>query len=339
MTSPTRSDRSPSGTNFRKQSLRQLPWIAALSRGHGRFQGTWAMVSPALALCGVTATLKASQICLWRNQLRVSKNNLACSFVLTELQALADRGGGSVRENPLRSLHWELTQEKQMMATGLWQDTVYSACCFMGARCKAQRLHHNIDEIASWPDLQCHHTHATDEWQPYLQDGQRIFPSKEEAEYTASLAFGIAVSASWWAVRMGLAKLHVPRFPFVQTAGRREHWLHIDPRDLQEWAMAPTAISLALRPTHPDEQARTPQRKRVVDVIREDKTLPPIYQMELSVCPRAQLRPVLLTSPLRGARHAALGKGPSGVDRLCSGLRLRDGRCSCMPCLRIWAVT
>ena len=59
-------------------------------------------------------------------QLRVSKDNLACSFVLTELQALADRGGGSVRENPLRSLHWELTQEKQMMATGLWQDTVYS---------------------------------------------------------------------------------------------------------------------------------------------------------------------------------------------------------------------
>ena len=86
----------------------------------------------------------------------------------------------------------------------------------MGARCKAQRLRHNIDEIASWPDLQC-------------QAGQRVFPSKEEAEYTASLAFGIAVSASWWAARVGLAKLHVPRFLFVETAGRRGHWLHIDP--------------------------------------------------------------------------------------------------------------
>ena len=95
-----------------------------------------------------------------------------------------------------------------MMATGLWQDTVYSACCFMGARCKAQRLRHNIDEIAQWCALHCHHTHAADEWQPYLQ-----------AEYTASLAFGIAVSASWWAARVGLAKLHVPRFPFVETAG------------------------------------------------------------------------------------------------------------------------
>ena len=209
------------------------------------------------------------------DQLRVSKDNLACSFVLTELQALADRGGGSVRENPLRSLHSELTQEKQMMATGLWQDTLYSACCFMGARCKAQRLRHNIDEIAQWPALHCHHTHAADEWQPYLQDGQRVFPSKEEAEYTASLAFGIAVSASWWAARMGLAKLHVPRFPFVETAGRREHWLQIDPRALREWAMAPTAIALGLRPTHPEERARTPHRTRVVDVILEDKTLPP----------------------------------------------------------------
>ena len=124
-----------------------------------------------------------------------------------------------------------------MMATGPWQDTVYYACCFMGARCKAQRLRHNIDEIAQWPALHCHHTHAADEWQPYLQDGQRVFPSKEEAEYTASLAFGIAVSASWWAARMGLAKLHVPRF-------RREHWLQIDPRALREWAMAPTASPL-----------------------------------------------------------------------------------------------
>ena len=53
------------------------------------------------------------------DQLRVSKDNLACSFVLTELQALADRSGKSVRKNPLRSLYWELTQEKQMIATGL----------------------------------------------------------------------------------------------------------------------------------------------------------------------------------------------------------------------------
>ena len=242
---------------------------------------------------------------------------------------LGRRGGGSVRENPLRSLHWELTQKKQMMAAGPWQDTVYSACCFMGARCKAQRLRHNIDEIAQWPALHCHHTHAADEWQPYLQDGQRVFPSKKEAEYTATLAFGIAVSASWWAARMGLAKLHVPRFPFVETAGRREHWLQIDPRALREWAMAPTAIALGLRPTHPEERARTPHRTRVVDVILEDKTLicGVVYVGRghhshrlpvLSVCSRPS------SSSLGRAHHAAPGGGPSGVDRMYFGLRLRD---------------
>ena len=50
---------------------------------------------------------------------------------------------------------------------------------------------------------------------------------KEEAEYTAPLAFMITTSASWWAVCLGFAKLKV-----------REHWLDIDP------AMAPLAITL-----------------------------------------------------------------------------------------------
>ena len=209
-----------------------------------------------------------------QDQLRVSKDNLACSFILTELAALASRGGGSVRENPARSLHWELAQEKEMMSTGVWTDTFYSACCFMGARCKAQRLRHNIEEIDQWPSLTCHHTHMKGEWDPYVQGGQRVYPSSEEAEYTASLAFGIAVSVSWWAARRGFGKLHVPRFPSVEVAGRREHWVDIDPRALREWAMAPTAVSLGLRPLHPAERARTPERVRVADVLLEDKTLP-----------------------------------------------------------------
>ena len=275
MTSLTRRGRIQSGSSSRMQSLQQLLWTAAPSLRPGRFRGIWVMAKLAPRPLRSDRYPEGLPDLPMADQLRVSNNNLACSFVLTELQALADRGGGSVRENPLRSLYWELTQEKQMMATGPWQDTVYSACCFMGARCKAQRLRHNIDEIAQWPALHCHHTHAADEWQPYLQHGQRVFPSKEEAEYTASLAFGIAVSASWWAARMGLAKLHVPRFPFVETAGRREHWLQIDPRALREWAMASTAIAFGLRPTYAEERARTPHRTRVVDVILEDKTLPP----------------------------------------------------------------
>ena len=50
--------------------------------------------------------------------------------------------------------------------------------------------------------------------------------------------------------------------------------MDIDPRALREWAMAPTAVSLGLRPLHPAERARTPERVRVADVLLEDKTLP-----------------------------------------------------------------
>lgn len=122
------------------------------------------------------------------------------------------------------------------METGLWSDKRYSACCFMGARAKIQCLRHNVDEINQWPVLDCHHTHAPGEWDPYEVDGQRYYPSKEEAEYTAALAFALATAASWWAVRMGKATLKIPRMPAMECYGRREHWLELDPRSLRSWA-------------------------------------------------------------------------------------------------------
>ena len=86
----------------RVQSSQQLLWTAAPSLEPERFHGIWAMASPAPARCGATANLRALRTCPWQISF-ASKDNLACGFVLTELQALADRGGGSVRVNPLRS--------------------------------------------------------------------------------------------------------------------------------------------------------------------------------------------------------------------------------------------
>eukprot|EP00435_Cladocopium_sp_Y103_P031497 s1905_g8.t1 len=180
-----------------------------------------------------------------RDALRVQQDNKACAFVLDEIQSLHERGG-SVRENPYRSLHWWGSQESAMWDSGEWWETPYSACSLGGARCKHQLLRHNIEEIHNWPPAACHHTHRADEWTPYTAHGQHVYPSKEEAEYTAVLAYAIAVSASWWAARMSLAKLHVPRMPPFHTVGRREHWLDIDPRALREWAMVPLAVSLGL---------------------------------------------------------------------------------------------
>ena len=97
-----------------------------------------------------------------------------------------------------------------MLATGIWSDTMYSSCSFIGARCKQQRLCHNILEIAEWPVVSRHHVHDPKEWQPVLVDGSRYYPSKEEAEYIASLAFAIATSVSMWAARMGFGAMAVP---------------------------------------------------------------------------------------------------------------------------------
>ena len=126
----------------------------------------------------------------------------------------------------------------------------------MGARCKAQRLRHNIDEIASWPDLQCHHTHAADEWQPYLQNGQRVSRRKLSTQHRWRLA-------SQSPLHGGLSAWGWPSSTFpVSPLWRLQAGGNI-------------GFISTFPGTSADEQARTPQRKRVVDVIREDKTLPP----------------------------------------------------------------
>ena len=159
-----------------------------------------------------------------------------------------------------------------MWESGQWMDTSYAACTLGGARCKHQVLRHDVEEIQRWPPANCHHVHDAQEWTPYTSDGKRFYPSKEEAEYTAVLSFAIAVSASWWAVRKGLAKLSVPAFLPV---GRREHWLDMDPRAMREWAMAPLAVTLGLTEALRAERPGLPVRKFVKDVMVENNSLAP----------------------------------------------------------------
>ena len=116
--------------------------------------------------------------------------------------------------------------------------------------------------------------HDPQEWEPWVQNGRRHFPSAEESEYTAELCFAIATAASWWAVRVGHAKLYVPRSPSPSCTGHRDHWLDLDPRALREWAMTPLAISLGLRPLDTAEAARVPTRACVEEVLQQG-ALPP----------------------------------------------------------------
>ena len=81
------------------------------------------------------------------------------------MQKVSESGRGALRENPARSLHWELEQEHQMLAPGLWLDSLYAGCeCnFIGARCKRQRLRHNIPEVSQWPVVHGMPSHVHDQ--------------------------------------------------------------------------------------------------------------------------------------------------------------------------------
>ena len=102
-------------------------------------------------LSGLGAGLRSEQHPLERPELtgtqraRVEHDNEAARFFcIGEINQLADRGRGSVRENHYNSLHWWKTYEVSMWESGRWLDQRYSACCFGGARAKMQRLQHNI---------------------------------------------------------------------------------------------------------------------------------------------------------------------------------------------------
>ena len=72
------------------------------------------------------------------------------------------------------------------------------------------------EEVADALESRCGHTHAKDEWQPKkvtTKGGATTwrYPSHEEAEYPAHMAFNVAVATSWAVVKQGLdTELRLP---------------------------------------------------------------------------------------------------------------------------------
>ena len=157
-----------------------------------------------------------------------------------------------------------------MWSKGHWQDFDYDACVFQGARCKRQRLRHNIEEIDMKVAVQCRHIHSKEEWKPFLVDGKRHYPSHDEAEYTAALAYHIAVSASWWAARTGRAQLRVPRSPPISCTGDRRAWLDWDSRATRQWSMVSTAVLLGLDLSSSFSLSHIPRRRSVSEFDLEE---------------------------------------------------------------------
>ena len=168
-------------------------------------------------------------------------------------------GVANVFENPRNSYLWERRSTKRAFVTMEATYSDYDACCHEGARRKRQRLMHgqSVQELSAFIPAQCAHVHSHTEWEVTTfrdDDGQsrRYYPTKEEAAYTAGLAIRSALALSWWAVRVGKAKLKLPAVPRPQCTGDRTSWLQLPPSALREQALAARAIHLGLRPDWPE---------------------------------------------------------------------------------------
>ena len=183
-----------------------------------------------------------------RDAERVKQANLFIDFTFAQIAKSVAAGAAAILESPERSHLWGFQQLTDIRKMPEWRRTLYDACCWGGARKKKQALESNVPEIQALHSS-CHRVHSKSDWTLYRgKGGTMVYPSSGEAEYTADLAFAIAVALSWWAVRNGRAKLHVPHAPIVQEAGSRVGWADMPPQVTRSWVMAATAVRLGLTP-------------------------------------------------------------------------------------------
>lgn len=181
-----------------------------------------------------------------REKERVNMANNLVTFFCRLLTAAHNAGAAGALENPLRAWIWALPEVQALLELP-WSDFDYAACSLGGARAKAQRIRANIDELKAIR-CTCHHVHAKDEWKPRWDDQANtwVYPSSEEQEYTADLAFNIAVATSAWACRMGRATLRLPRAPRPCETGSRVEWLAFPPSTMRLHAMPALAARMGL---------------------------------------------------------------------------------------------
>ena len=175
---------------------------------------------------------------------RVTQDNFSSDYAIALQHWGHQCGLACMRENPLRSLHWHDPNEVLLHSQGGWMDFDYDACVFLGARKKAQRLRRNIIEFQSLPHMRCGHVHSTEEW---TRSGTR-YPTFEEAEYTPSLVYTIAVVCTAWSVRNGYKIQPIPRLPPVCQSGDLRPLLDFEAAELRSHMTDIMGLHLGLKP-------------------------------------------------------------------------------------------
>ena len=181
-----------------------------------------------------------------KDQSRVTQANKFIDFAWSEVGLAVKDRRAAVVENPARSWLWRFQQAVEMHQHEEWQRRLYHACVHMGARRKAQAIETNVPELA-WIEGECGHTHDPNEWDPSMsEDGTWYYPSSGEAEYTAQLAYNIAVALSWWAVRERGYRLPMPKPIPAAAAGNRVGWDQVPARLTRQDIMAGMATRAGL---------------------------------------------------------------------------------------------
>ena len=153
----------------------------------------------------------------------------------------------------VRIPHWDDPVEQVLNRSGDWADFHYFACVFLAPRKKSQLIRHNLKHMRQLPFYQCGHLHSPKEWAPGQADGRPFFPSKEEAEYSASLCYTLVAVASHWAADQGFALRRIQRLPPVQVTGDWRAMLELPSLGLPSVEGAPVRVCMAdvFRPGHP----------------------------------------------------------------------------------------
>ena len=179
---------------------------------------------------------------------RVGAANGLIEFMAHLADQVAEDGGAVVGENPENSWYWAILELMHKFEGTNWHDTLYAACAMGGARHMRQKIRHNVQELCRIRS-RCCHVHDPDEWKPILIKNW-CYPSDVEAEYTAELAWAIAVALSWWVARTGRVKLGVEnlRMPEPREIGDRTRYLQWNDGMLRKGAMETVGYRCGIEP-------------------------------------------------------------------------------------------
>ena len=111
-----------------------------------------------------------------------------------------------------------------------------------------QTFVHNMEECKQL-ECTCRHVHDKDEWTPSRRESAVYYPTKEEAEYSAALAWSMGMCIMQHFYKKGRVKMAIPSVPMLYNeTGDRTKWKRYPPHLTRGSAMIATGLRLGYQP-------------------------------------------------------------------------------------------